>query len=192
MAGKGVRGDIHRVDGSEKMTDKTDSKKLAEAALFMSTEPLSITQLSRVMDSSELGEAMDLMKELHEEFNSRHSSLEIVKTDDGCYRMQVRKEFLPSVKDFAANTDLSKALMRTLSLIAFKQPITQSVVAKARGNKAYAHIDELEESGFIKKVRKGHTFTLETTRKFDTYFQLPEKEPLGLPVVDEEIEQAGA
>lgn len=155
------------------MTDKREAKLLAEAALFMSTEPLSVSQLSKVTDVKEFGGCVTLMDELYQEFNLRDSSMEIVKLDDGRYRMQVRREFLPHVKSFAATTDLPKSVIRTLSIIAFKQPIKQSDVAKLRGNKAYEHVEQLTKDGFIRKVRKGHTFLLETTRKFDGYFQLP-------------------
>ena len=155
------------------MTDRREAKLLAEASLFMSTEPLSIAQLSNVLGISELGECTASLNELYKEFNTRNSSLEIVKTDDGRYRMQVRQEFLPKVKRFAATTDLPTSVIRTLSVVAFKQPVTQSEIAKLRGNKAYEHIDQLEKQGFIKKTRKGHTYLLETTRKFDGYFQLP-------------------
>ncbi|MCD6414727.1 MAG: SMC-Scp complex subunit ScpB [Candidatus Diapherotrites archaeon] len=152
-------------------------KHIAEAALFMSTEPLSATRLSKIM-GVHLADAMAAMDELRSEFNSRNSSLEIVKTAEGLYRMQVRQEFLPKVKDLAVSVDLPKALIRTLSLIAFKQPIKQSDVVKLRGNKAYEQIDELEQQGFIKKSKKGHTFLLETTRKFEEYFQLPGNQQL--------------
>ena len=154
------------------MEESLNPKLVAEAALFMSTEPLSITRLSRIM-GVELAETISIMDELRKEFNSRNSSLEIVKTSEGLYRMQVRHEFLPRVKDLAVTVDLPKALIRTLSLIAFKQPIKQSEVAKIRGNKAYEQIDELERQGFIRKAKKGHTYILETTRKFEEYFQLP-------------------
>ncbi|MCD4740808.1 SMC-Scp complex subunit ScpB [archaeon] len=152
---------------------RREPKLLAEAALFMSTEPLSVNQIARVIDSTEFGECVDIMDELYKEFNLRDTSMEIVRLDDGRYRMQVRKEFLPKVKKFAASIDLPKGVVRTLSIVAFKQPITQSAVAKIRGNKSYEHIEQLAAEGFIKKVKKGHTYLLETTRKFDAYFQLP-------------------
>jgi segregation and condensation protein B len=158
--------------------EKHDAKMLAEAALFMSTEPLSPTALSSIM-GVEFGEGIETLDTLCKEFNSRNSSLEIIKTDDGRYRMQVRQEFMPSVKHLAATTDLPKSVIRTLSIIAFKQPVRQSDIAKLRGNKAYEHVERLEQDGFIKKVRKGHTFLLETTRKFNDYFQLPEQQIQG-------------
>jgi segregation and condensation protein B len=154
------------------------NKKLAEAALFMSTESLSASELSRVMGLSDVRDAVKALDELVKEFNSRDTALEVIKTSEGNYRMQVRREFLPRVKHLATSVDLPKSVLRTLSVIAFKQPIKQSVVAKLRGNKAYEHVKELEDQGFIKRQKSGHTFVLETTRKFSDYFQLPEDSSL--------------
>jgi len=148
-----------------------EKKKLAEAALFMSTEPITVSELARVMGVG-VQDGVRTVDELVREFNSRDSALKIVRTGEG-YRMQVRQEFLPRVKHLAASVDLPKSVLRTLSVIAFKQPIKQSVVAKLRGNKAYEHVRELAGRGFIRKTKQGHTFVLETTRKFNEYFQLP-------------------
>jgi chromosome segregation and condensation protein ScpB len=60
--------------------------------------------------------------------------------------------------------------MKTLALIAYKQPINQSLVVKYRNNKAYDHLKLLLDEAFIKKEPKGRTFVLTTTTKFIEYF----------------------
>ena len=60
------------------MKHSLNPKLVAEAALFMSTEPLSITRLSKIM-GVELAETISIMDELRKEFNSRSSSLETHK-----------------------------------------------------------------------------------------------------------------
>jgi len=60
--------------------------------------------------------------------------------------------------------------MKTLALIAYKQPIIQATVVKYRNNKAYDHLKLLLDEGFIKKEPRGRTFTLTTTTKFIEYF----------------------
>ena len=89
--------------------------------------------------------------------------------------MQVRSEYLSKVKHLAISTDLPKSILRTLAIIAFKQPIKQSIVVKMRGNKAYDHIERLNDEKFIKKTREGNTYVLETTKKFIDYFGEPIK-----------------
>jgi len=150
-------------------------KHLAEAALFMSAEPLTIDQLSKIMGSESLGKALGVLDALVLDFNAQDSALEIVKTTDGRYRMQVRGDYLKQVKHLAISTDLPKSVLRTLAIIAFKQPIKQSIAVKMRGNKAYDHIERLREEGFVKKTREGNTYVLETTKKFIDYFGEPVK-----------------
>ena len=147
-----------------------EKSRLVEAALFMSAEPLTIDQLGKIMETETLGKALGVLDALVLDFNKHDSALEIVKTTDGRYRMQVRSEYLSQVKHLAISTDLPKSVLRTLAIIAFKQPIKQSIVVKMRGNKAYDHIERLREEGFVKKTREGNTYVLETTKKFIDYF----------------------
>lgn len=152
-----------------------EKKMLAEAALFMSSEPLTIDQLGKVMGTDSLGKTLRELDALVVDINERDSSLEVVKTTDGRYRMQVRHPYISKVKHLAISTDLPKSVLRTLAIIAFKQPIKQSIVVKMRGNKSYEHIARLEEEGFVKKTREGNTFILESTKKFIDYFGEPIK-----------------
>jgi len=152
-----------------------EKKHLMEAALFMSAEPLTIDQLGKIAESDSLGKTLGTLDALVNEFNARGSALEIVKTTDGRYRMQVRHDYLSQVKHLAISTDLPNSVLRTLAIVAFKQPIKQSIVIKMRGNKAYDHLDRLEQEGFVKKTREGNTYILETTKKFIDYFGEPIK-----------------
>jgi len=147
--------------------------QLVEAALFMSSEPLTIEQIGRVLESDSLGKTLRVLDGAILEFNRRDSALEIAKTTDGRYRMRVRGDYLEKVKHLAVSTDLPKSILRTLAIIAFKQPIKQSIVVKMRGNKAYDHIERLNDEGFIRRTREGNTYILETTKKFINYFGEP-------------------
>ncbi len=145
-----------------------EKKGIIEAALFMSPEPLGIDKLAKISKTS-VAEALQIIQELMKEYESR-PGIEIVRIEGGKYKMQVRDEYLPFVKDLAASLEMSKAVIRTLALIAFNQPIKQSEVVKIRGNKAYDHIKELIDKGFVKTRKFRNTLLLETTRKFDEYF----------------------
>jgi segregation and condensation protein B len=155
------------------VVDMPRMKALAEAALFMSSNPLTLDQLGKLIKSEGISMTVQVVDEMIRDFNGRNAALEIVRTMDGRYRMQVRKDLLGSVKDLAINVDFSKSVLRTLAIIAFKQPIRQSIIIKMRGNKAYDHIVALEEQGFVKKTKEGNTFLLDTTKKFIDYFGEP-------------------
>lgn len=143
----------------------TEQKKLLEAALFMSPKPLAVSQLMEVLGTMEYTAAKNLVLEFLKEFNARDSSLEIVQLEDK-FLMRVKTEYNEKVARFASEALFHKGMMKTLSLISFKQPITQAAVIKFRNTKAYDHIARLLEEGFISKEAKGRTFVLRTTKRF--------------------------
>lgn len=147
-----------------------EMKKLAEAALFMSPQPINLSELARIMTSPTYAIARDLLDQLTSEFNARDNATQINKISDSLYQMQVRDELHDAVSHLAADKEFSKATLRTLGLIAVKQPVKQSIVVKIIGNKAYDYIHELGEKGFLKVKKAGNTKILETSPKFEQYF----------------------
>ncbi len=142
-----------------------DAKKVLEAALFMSPKALSIEELAKAIRNDSLLETHRLVKELLQDFNSRDSALEIVDLS-GSFQMKVREEFEEDVQHLAASSEFNKSIQKTLALIAFKQPIKQSLVIKLRNNKGYEHVKILHEKGLVSKQPYGRTFLLKTTKKF--------------------------
>jgi segregation and condensation protein B len=67
---------------------------------------------------------------------------------------------------------VTRGALRTLSLIALKQPITQSQLVKMRGPQAYEHVKELIRTGLLKGVKVGRTLLLSTTTMFSDMFNL--------------------
>jgi segregation and condensation protein B len=59
-----------------------------------------------------------------------------------------------------------------LAIIAYKQPIKQSVIVKIRGNKAYDHVKKFIELNLVKKKKVGHTNELSLSDEFYDYFNL--------------------
>lgn len=146
-----------------------EKKKLAEAALFTSPKAISLRDLTKTISVPSIQIASKFLEELMTEFNSRDSALEIVKI--GTYfQMKVKDGYSGQVSHLAIDTDLSKAVLRTLALVSVKQPVKQSIVVKIIGNKAYDYVKELSEKGFLKAKRFGNTKILETAPKFETYF----------------------
>ena len=94
--------------------------------------------------------------------------------DEGDFwKLTVREPFLPLVQKIVTQTELSKTLMETLAVIAFKYPIKQSDLIKIRTNKAYDHLNELEQMGYITRQKHGRTKLIKLSQKFFDYFNLP-------------------
>lgn len=140
-------------------------KKVLEAALFMSPKAVSTEELAKTIGGESLLNTHRLMKEVMLEFNGRDSALEIIDLS-GSFQMRVREAYEDAVQHFAAGSDLNKSIQKTLALIAFKQPIKQSLVIKLRNNKGYEHIKVLHDKGLVSKQPFGKTFLLKTTKKF--------------------------
>ena len=63
--------------------------------------------------------------------------------------------------------------METLAVIAWNHPALQADIIKIRHTKAYDHMKQLEETGYVQKVKYGRTFKIKLTQKFFDYFDIP-------------------
>jgi segregation and condensation protein B len=70
------------------------------------------------------------------------------------------------VRRYQRRSLLSPGTLRTLSFIAYHQPIEMSAVAAVRGSRAYVHVRELEELGLVEVERKGRSKVLRTSQLF--------------------------
>jgi segregation and condensation protein B len=109
------------------------------------------------------------------EYSLRQSGIEIRSFQDR-YVMQVRAHLAEDVVPVAPK-EIEAPLIRTLAVIAYKQPIMQSELSKIRGNKSYDHVKELERMGLISSAKKGRSKELRTTRAFAEYFGLESDRP---------------
>ena len=140
------------------MPNPSDAKRIIEAALLSSQEPLSVADLTRLFDD-EIGPdtVRRLLDELRADWSAR--AVELVNTASG-WRFQTRPEFQPFVERL--NPDkrprYSRAVMETLSIIAYRQPVTRGDVEDIRGVAVSAQIiQSLESRGWIDVV--GHRDT---------------------------------
>lgn len=147
-------------------------KGIIEAALFVAGEPLDEERLSALLKGRPVKEAVQA---LIQDYKDRDSSIEIVELE-GKYVMQVKAGYAEEVRDIAPR-ELPPPILRTLSMIAYHQPLTQSYLVGIRGNSAYSHVRELEERGLISVAPKGRTKLLQTTGGFSEYFGLESQEP---------------
>ncbi|MBO8180165.1 MAG: SMC-Scp complex subunit ScpB [Archaeoglobus sp.] len=149
-------------------------KKIIEAILFSSSEPVDIKELRKVTGKDKV-EILNAIGELISDYESRDTSIEIIKVGEK-YLMRVKPQYADYVEKYTVR-EFDRGTLRTLAVIASKQPITLAKLAKIRGNKCYDHVKKLQERGLVKAEKKGRSTILTTTEEFATYFGLQSSEP---------------
>ncbi|MEM3506889.1 MAG: SMC-Scp complex subunit ScpB [Candidatus Bathyarchaeia archaeon] len=148
------------------------SMALIEAVLYVTGKPIDLKTLSSLTKVKDKSKLKALIECLIERYKNNESSIEIVELEDERYMMQLKPDYIQYVKKFLTRPLLSHGPLRTLSFIAFKQPIDQAYVVKVRGKLAYKHIKLLLNMGLIKGEKFGRTKLLKTTKLFADYFNL--------------------
>lgn len=106
--------------------------------------------------------------DLRREYEERDSAIQIAKIGTE-YRMMLRPEYSECTGNFA-KAELSGGVLRTLTTIAYYQPVMQAELLKLRGPRVYDDVHTLVEMDFVSKKRAGNTWELTTTKKFAEYF----------------------
>jgi segregation and condensation protein B len=146
-----------------------DEKNIVEAALFAAGGPVTDQQLKTATNRSSTF-ISSIIDKLIEEYRERDSPLEIMRLE-GKYVMQLKSGYSERVRAVSPR-ELSPSVLRTLSIVAYYQPIQQADLVDVRGQATYEHIAALEERGLVKKTKNGRSFELTTTDAFCDYFGL--------------------
>lgn len=150
-----------------------ENTRKVEAALFIAGRFLTLKELVALTDVNPI-----ILRKILGDLEDRYkdAGVEIVRKED-MWKMDVAQEHVGMVNKLATgNSEFSKAEQETLAIIAYKQPIKQSVVVKIRGNKAYDHVKNFVSMGLVNKKRAGHTSELTLTDNFYEYFSLEKGE----------------
>ncbi|MGE0031057.1 MAG: SMC-Scp complex subunit ScpB [Steroidobacteraceae bacterium] len=159
--------------------DNDQLKSTIEAALLAYGQPLNVEQLREMFDEFERPDAVDVRKalaELARDCDGR--PMELVEIASG-WRLQVRSAYAARLSKLWQErpSRYSRALLETLALIAYRQPITRAEIEDVRGVTVNPNIVRtLTERGWIRVVGHrevpGHPELLGTTREFLDYFGL--------------------
>jgi segregation and condensation protein B len=180
----------------------TEIRNVVEAALFAAGKSLTINEIAQLFEESDrpttagIREALD---QLQQEFATR--PIEIKETGAG-FRVQVRKDYASAVARLWPERPqrYSRALLETLALIAYRQPITRAEIESVRGVTVNPNITKtLLERQWIRVVGHrdlpGRPELLGTTREFLEYFGLrsldelpPLSELRSLELIDPELD----
>lgn len=154
-------------------------KSIIEAALLAYGQPLNVEQMREIFDEHERPEAAAVRKALAALADDCEGRpVELVEVASG-WRMQVRRQYSARLSKLWQErpTRYSRALLETLALIAYRQPITRAEIENVRGVTVNPNIVRtLTERGWIRVVGHrevpGHPELLGTTREFLDYFGL--------------------
>jgi segregation and condensation protein B len=160
-------------DEIDEAREKEDLKKL-EAIFFVSGRFLSMQDLISLSDLNPII-INDLVEKLKDKYEKNDSAIQIIEKS-GMWKMDVKSEHSDIINRLATGSaEFSRAEQETLAIIAYKQPIKQSVIIKIRGNKAYDHIKKFTDLDLIKKKKMGHTNELTLSDDFYDYFNVSEQ-----------------
>ncbi len=144
-------------------------KSKIEAVLFVTAKAMQPTEISEILKVP-VEDVESALLDLMFDYSSREGALEI--DDEDGYILQVKAEHLDIVEKLCP-VDLKPAVVKTLTVIALKEPIRQTELKEIRSN-AYEHIQELIEKGLVSRTKdkNGRSYNLKTTPKFAEYFKL--------------------
>jgi len=154
-------------------------KAKIEAILFCLPQGISSRALAQKLNLGSVGRVKAAINELKEEYEKRGAGLVIVE-ENGLWKFKVPDDYLDLIKD-AAEPELETAVLETLAYIAYRRGSRQCDVVRVRSNKAYTHIKELIEKGFLTAEKSGLSKFLRPTKKFYEYFKLKPGQKLELP-----------
>ena len=152
-------------------------KRLVESILFSASKPVSINEIKETTGLT-LNKIKKLLNELIEDYSVKlkdETSMEIVKAGKK-YAMQVKKKYVDQTI-MIAKPEINSNLLKTLTLIAFHQPLKQSNLRRMIGVKAYDHVDELTSMKLVYSKKHGSTEMLTTTKLFPEYFGIDSTKP---------------
>lgn len=180
--------------------EDVEIKKILEALLFVSGEPLSVDRVKNVLEEIDRGKIRNMFWELQHEYEMRPSGLKIAEVAGG-FQIITRPElavWIKKLRKVKQSSKLSKPSLETLAIVAYKQPIVKSEVEEIRGVDSSGVLKGLLDKRLIKIIGRkdvpGKPILYSTTKEFLQYFGL--RDIADLPTLREfsdlEVEEGGA
>jgi len=153
-----------------KVEDENESTARIEAALYSAGRPLMIEELIRASGTESRAKTYNILNNIMKKSKSAFRAIEIATLPDGSYVFQLKPEYSSTIRKYASKPVLPKATLKTLSYIAYMQPISSKQLLETRGSGVYAHLKELRQLDFISHQNVGRLRIFTTTEKFQKYF----------------------
>ena len=160
---------------------------VVEAILFVAGDPVRVEDLAHAMNLT-IGEMRDALNELGDHLTLEGRGIQLNRSGETVF-LSIRPAFAPQVEAFLQplqKRPLSQAVLETLSIIAYRQPVTKGDIESVRGVKCDYSVQALVNRGFIEECGRretlGRPLLYKTTDKFLQHFGIASLEEL--PSVD--------
>lgn len=147
-----VQEDLEELEPVETL-GREESRRTLYAMLFASDRPMSANRLSEGLGDVDPDVVATLLEELREDIEADEALPFTLREIGGGYQLVTRPAYAPYIRRLFAvkrSKRLSKAVLETLAIIAYKQPTTRGEVEAVRGVSVSHAFDQLQERGLIK------------------------------------------
>jgi segregation and condensation protein B len=158
------------------MPSKVDDLVLRlEALLFASGKPLSTKELTEALDAPDFRPVQRGIRQLMRTYDGRQTALEVRHVGDK-FALQLKEAYVPAAHGVTP-VEMPPRTLKALTLIAYHQPILQSLLARMLGDAAYEEVARLRGLNLVHADAKGSTLELRTTKMFAEYFGIASTKP---------------
>lgn len=156
---------------------------VVECMLFVAGDPVAILEIARVLECP-LAEARELLAQMEAAYRCQRRGIQLLVTED-TVQLISNRAYYPAVEKLLQpeeKRNVSQSLMETLSVIAYRQPVTRAEIEQVRGVRCDYAVSQLLRMGLIAEVGRrelpGRPILLGTTDKFLREFGLHSVEEL--------------
>ena len=139
-------------------------------ALYSAGRPLTIDELVGSSGTNSKEKIRKIVNDLIRKTDSVFKAIEITELEEGTFVFQLKPIYTPLIRRFAQQPIISSSALKTLSYIAYEQPVTSKRLVQIRGSQVYNHLKELQHISFIEHEKLGRLKVYRTTKKFQDYF----------------------
>jgi len=163
--------------------EQSEKRRIVEALILSSTEPISAAKLAEIIPYCKTAEARELVQELNGEYIRQNRAFEIWEVAGG-YQLRSLPEFASYLQQTQKTRPLrlSQASLETLAVVAYRQPVTRAEIEHIRGVDAGAVLRSLLERKLVRiaghREVPGRPLLYATSRRFLEVFGLARLEDL--------------
>lgn len=168
-------------------------KQVVEAVIFASDEPITADQVKGIVEDTTAAQVKKSVTELNHEYSQQNRAFHIIEIAGG-FQMVTRESYAQWIKRLYIRKNrsrLSQAALETLSVIAFKQPVSKTEISAIRGVNCDGVVKTLLERKLIAIAGRdegpGRPLLYKTTKEFLRYFGINSIEDLPKPREIEEM-----
>ncbi len=141
-----------------------------EGSLYSAGRPLTIEELIKASGTESRTKTLAIMTNLVKRTKATFKAIEVTSLPDGSYVFQLKPEYNTVIRKYASKPLLPTATLKTLSYIAYMQPVSSKRLVEVRGSGVYLHLRVLEQLSYIEHQNVGRLKIYNTTEKFQKYF----------------------